>query len=394
MLKNKLKILAILFAIVLVINTICYAVDTTSEEITGVEGSEEAMELTEEDLAALLSGQDYHKNDLFALETNVVIDKLVDGNIFAMGKTVTVNEQIQIGGDMFVIAETVILKPDCYIYGNLFVIANNLYIEGVTCDVYGVAQNINLESTGYILRNANFTGKNITIAGRVDRHLSVGAEKIELSDTALIGGDFNYSTKDAIQVPENAVTGTINFTEGGDFIKNFKSTPVDYVVSLLSTVILALVVFALMTFVAPKFTEKTYALSKTKWLPSIGVGALTLVALPALALVLMITFVGVQVALAMLSVYFLLISLSFAVTSVVLANILVQKVKALESLAKFKNVFTVILVSIVLWAVAKIPYLGPLVSLLCLVYTLGLIVLAIKKEKKAKVVGTPTETNE
>ena len=399
MLKNKLKVLVLILIMVLTISTFCLATGDVVDVQLPEEGEtldEDILDfdnMTEEELEALLSGydssgsgvpSDFQESDIYEVSVGTVnIEKWVDGNVFVIAKEVNLAAGVQIGGDMFVIAETVLFDSETYVYGNTFIIANNFYIGGATCDVYGIVNNFNLEENGAVLRDCKVVTQSANIAGSVGRHVMLESKNFTIAETAMIYGNLEYTAKEPVQITEGSVTGEIIYSEPTVTTKNFGTKLVDYAIDLAGTLVTTLVIFGILLLLAPKFVQKTPELVKEKWHVSLGFGLLALVAVPIAAIILMVTVIGTSIAFTVLSAYMLVASVAYAITAIALGNFLGSKVKALE---KFKNVFAIIITTIVLWILMQIPFVGLGVSLLSTIFGLGILVTSFMKKKEKPVV--------
>ena len=118
-----------------------------------------------------------------------------------------------------------------------------------------------------------------------------------------------------------------------------------------------------------------------KLLLSILVGLVAMIVVPLVSIALFFTVIGIPVAFALIAVFAIILAISFATVSINLANKLASKVKVL---AKFNNLFAVIIVTLVLWLITLIPYVGPIVNMLLVLCGLGMVLAnIISKNKKS-----------
>lgn len=402
--KKSLKIVLILVTILSLISTFSLATDTantpvaTSEDTattdTTVEGAPTTDGATTENAPTTdgttaedaTSTEASTNHDLYLLqdEVNITDTETVNGNAFIIADTVTINGQI--GGDLFVMATTLNIDGG-QIYGNVFAIAENITLNGLIYDLYGMCDTLTMSYDGVAYRDLKVSCDNATINGVVGKDVNIDTKSLSLEADCLIYGDLNYSAPSEIEIAEGLVTGTVNYEKtslGGT------STIMDYVVDLLTALVYTLVVWFLISKLAPRFYGKVTEMKPTKMLLALVVGLITIIVVPVVAALLMITVVGVPVALALFAIYALVISIAFALTTIVLANKLASKAKAL---AKFNNLFAVVIVAIVLWALTQIPVAGGIISFLITLCGLGVFVLGLKKEKQ-KQIEAPVETAE
>lgn len=389
--RKSLKILLVLVTILSLISTFSLATDdtavTTSDEgtVISTDGTETTDGETTDDTATTdgttddtstdSSAADVN-NDLYLAESEVTISDTVNGNAFVFADTVTVNGQI--GGDLFVIANTINIDGG-QIYGNVFAIADTITLNGLIYDLYATCNTLTVAYDGVAYRDLKVTCDTASINGVVGKNVNITtSSSLTLESDCVIYGDLNYSAPNEIEIAEGLVTGTVNY-EKISAIGNATGV-MDYVLALLTVLVYTLVIWLLMSKVAPKFYGKVTGLTPKKMLLALLVGLIALIVVPFVSVLLLFTVVGIPVAFALMVVYGLIIAISFAMTVIAIAGKLADKVKAL---AKLNNLFAVIIVTIVLWALSLIPYAGGVISFLVVLCGFGMFLMSIfnKKEK-------------
>ena len=396
MLKNKQKTFAVIFLIIALISTVCFAtseevapisadaeqaVTTTSQDDANDQIVEETTEDEPVDTSAETAEPQLIESDLYLAGETLTVSDYIDGNVYAIAGDITVSGKI--GGDLFILANNVNLTQDSYTYGNLYVCANQVTIDGIVCDLYACCSNLSIGESGIVLRDSRTSSANFSLAGNIGRNAFAQANSISMQDSAHIYGNFDYTAKEAIVVPSGSVDGSINYSELNTKTNSadVKDIIIAYVMDFVYALVYTLVVFGLILLVAPKFTDKLHELTKTKWLASFGIGLLVLILVPVIAVLLVFTYIGTPLSFAIAALYLLVLSITFAITAISLSKLLANKVPAL---AKFHNIFALIIVTLVLWALTQIPfYVGTVVKLLITIFGLGIFILSIfKKEHK------------
>ena len=414
MLKKLQKILLIAIIMVAVMSTMCLASeaeltsidqdqkvttisngdDAVSENATTT-GSEEESETepsTDAEASEESPEQDMLLDDLYLIDNSVNYSRIIDGNAYIIGNDVTISSII--GGDLFVLGNNVTLTKDCVVYGNLFLLANTANLD---CYVYGgnlyaACSDLTVGENGAIYRDMKVTSSKLSFNGAVGRNAYVSGNEIALGEKTKIYGDFNYSSSKAIEVPSEAVSGTINYSE----IKNNNSEEapsspvVSKLIDLAYTLIYTLIVFGLIVLLARKFHEKLQSAPLNKVAVTSLKGLAILVATPIVAIILICTIVGIPVAIALIAVWLLLVcGFASVVATISVASFISAKVPVL---AKAHGLLGVIVVTIVLWLLELIPFVGGLVSLIACIYGLGLIFVGnFKKKEKVQEENTVVE---
>lgn len=383
MFKKTQKIFAILTLMLILMATTCFATEDTAvvmsddAVVTSEDSATEEEHNHEDEATTETEEQELYEKDLYIFEDTVSIKDLIDGNAYVIGSNVTVSGKI--AGDLFILADNLTLTLDSYINGNLFVCANTVSIEGIVYDLYAIGNELTISDTGIVLRDMRTINTSLTINGGVGRNAYVKATNLSVGEEARIYGDFNYSTKEAIQVPSGVVDGSINYSENVS-VETEDSNVLTYVMNCVYSVVYTLAILGIMIVIAPKFLAKLPNMISKKSLSTFGIGLLGLIVPVPVALLLMITVIGTPVAFALLAVWaFIVFALSSAITTIAIASWLGNKVSIL---GKAHNLLAVVLVSIVLWALSLIPIANAIVVFLVCVFGLGYLLTYIFKKNK------------
>lgn len=376
MLKNKWKIIALLVAIILVL--MLPTVRAENETVNQTSENPEASTTKEP-----VSDENLKKGDVYLTGDNITIDYVVDGNLFVFANTLTINSQI--GGDVFVVANSVNVGEEGYVFSNLFALANNVDISGVVYDLYASANNVTVN--GYIYRDIRVISNSLNINGIVGRNAFVQADAInfatgsteenQISSKGIINGDLNYTAYSEISIPEGSVTGTTNFTK----IDNSNTFSIQsYILSLGRFLATVAIIWLICLWLAPKFLSNANNLVSKKSFPILGYGILTPIITLIAFVILLLLGITSTVAILALAMLFLAFAISPSVFVIALNQFICNKLKIKKSPAIFG---ILILLSIVVWGITLIPYVGFIISLLIFIYGLGIMVYSIipKKEK-------------
>ncbi len=394
MLKNKSKIIALLTLIILALTIpIVRAENEPVEPISEAPTAEENSTATptSEDVQAPAESN-MKSSDEYLFGDTITVDYIIDGNVFIFANNVVIDSQI--GGNLFVCAKEVTIKENGFIVNSLFGFAEKFNISGVVCDLYAAAREVNL--SGYVYRDMRVGSETLNLSGIIGRDAYVEADKINFSttnedatitSTAMISGNFNYTSDQEITIPENVVRGNVEFNKSTP-TTNTKSIS-DYILSLGTFVCTVIAIWLLALWLTPKFVKNPYNLLSKKVLPALGYGILTPIVLAfafGMLLVLGITSGVALIALMLLAVLIAISSSSFVIT----ANGLVcSKLKVEKTVQSFGML---IACAIVYWLITLIPVVGTIFSLVAGIIGLGIIVYNIlpfkSKDDKAEVVET------
>lgn len=389
MLKNKIKIIAIFLALVLLLSTtfvfadnensdnkpMAISTDTSTDEIENVVTNDQTQ------------NNNYKKSDVYLVDDNITIDYIVDGNLFICADTVTINSQI--GGDAFIFAKNVIINEEGYVFNNLFTAAESVEIKGVVYDAFALTKNFTL-SGGYVYRDLKVACDTLNINGVIGRNAFVDCATINFntdeSNSGIIYGDLNYTSNSEISIPENAVSGNVNYTEpklSPD--KSITSIITDYILDLGEFLVFVLIIWLVCLILAPKFLSNTNKYIGKKTLGILGYGLLALIVIPIACIILILLQLTSGFSLFLLALYILGIVISKSLFTITANNYICSKLKLNKNLGILGML---ILSGIVIWAITQIPYIGGFISFIISVLGLGILVASIlpKNSKKEQTI--------
>lgn len=400
MLKKLQKTFAMALILVMLMATTCFAEDTdvilyseTPEEATTSAedenlnaeinesedsdesaNQEEVVEETPEEEEEML------QSDLYLFQTTIDYSRIVDGNAYIMGNDVTLSSIV--GGDVFILGNNVTITEDSVIYGNLYVLGNNVTLNGFVYggDLYAACSELTIAENAGIKRDIRVTASKITFNGGTGRNVFIAAGEIEVGENAQIYGDFNYSSRDAIQVPSGVVQGTINYSEFNVDVEEDTNPVLSYIMDFVYTLVYTLAILGVMILVAPKFLNKLENVESKKILPACGFGLLAVILPIPVAILLCLTYIGAPIGLALIAVWALLVFiLAIPVATITIAGFVANKIPALH---KAHNLCAVVLTTLALWALELIPFVGGIISFLVCIFGLGLILKNILRNRK------------
>ncbi|MDR0978694.1 MAG: polymer-forming cytoskeletal protein [Lachnospiraceae bacterium] len=310
--------------------------------------------------------------DAFLLGNEIAIDTgKIEGNAFIISYDVTIDGTVN--HDIFVMGDTVKITKTARIGGNVFVLANNLIINGtVTRNIYTSASNLRINEGAVVSGSVYGAAETVEINTTIDKDVYLASENITLSSKCLIGGNFTYESKSEINIAADKVQGTIKYVNNEE-----KVSIQTYIISFASLVLLSISVWAVLNKFGKKFIEEySNEVRVSKILVSIVIGFVALIGIPLITLILMSTVIGLQLSLILLLLYILLLLLSFAITIIILANVLKNK------FPKVNIVLLLLGVTLVLWLLLQIKYTAPGVSIVLITFGLGSVVKYMFKSKE------------
>ena len=329
---------------------------------------------------------------LFKADNSITVTERMEGSGFVAGNMVTVNNEVD--GMLFAAGNVVnVSSRSDYMFaaGSQLNITDASFKDGfvagsiiefnnvaVDRDLYVAGQKITLK--GNVGRNAYIAGDNVIIDGIIGGDLYVDASSIVINSNTVVNGTLSYNEDTEVTISKDAmVTSTSTYKNVStnsnpiDVNVSFGTTFVSKLISKLISLVNILLVGLLMVLLIPSLFKKLSQIEVNKLLPSFAWGLLILIVGPILALIAMLTYVGIATGMITGVIYGLLLYLStifstFVVTSLILKN-------------KVKNPYLILLIGLpCLYIIKLIPFLGGLVSFGFLCLGLGLLTNLIKRK--------------
>lgn len=163
-----------------------------------------------------------------------------------------------------------------------------------------------------------------------------------------------------------------------------------YLISLGTFLVTTVVIWLLCLWLTPTFLEKSSDLASKKILPIIGFGILGLIAMPILSIILLMIGITTTVALLLLTLYFILLTLSSSIFAIGVANCVAKKFKVTKAMGILG---ILILSSAILWLLKLIPIVGRIFSVVYVVLGLGIILTSILFKNSKTNIETKEEKN-
>ncbi|MCI8352385.1 MAG: hypothetical protein HFJ58_02010 [Clostridia bacterium] len=397
MLKNKVKLLVLLTCIIMLISTLSFA---TNDIVPGdnARTTEGDVQTTSEETAPVTEGEnnqgtaqptpEIYNGDLYLFDNNVVMDKYVDGNVFIFGRNVEITGRVN--GSLFVFGDKVTFSENSYIVQSIYACANELNLNGAANDLYAAGNIINMNYNSFMIRDLRVGANTFNFKGGAGRDAFVEADNFNFETTsgssAIVYGDLNYSSNKELELSKELVQGEIHYSNLQSFgdSKSVGSIILDKVMDLLETILFTVVVFLLIAWLAPKFIEDSKNYIGKPALMSFGIGLLAFIVAIFVSFALLFSYIGISLAFAIFALFMLMMSISFAVTTTCITFKAKEKFNFSK---KYLTIVALVVVTLILWVLEQIPYVGTIVSIIVNLVGFGTLLSYIFKiTKKDKVV--------
>ena len=301
---------------------------------------------------------------------DVTIDTAVDRDVLAAGGNVTVSAPI--AGNLRAAGGDVTITSEAAIKGNTSIASGNLTILGAI--------------QGNLLAGAG----NITIDAPIDGDVTVGAGTLELGPNARIGGKLKFRGGNLDRHPEAVVTGGIE-----QRARSKKKHREDFVFGpsrgsggwfwTLGLMILAGLIAAALPGPSERMASELRA---RPWMAAF-LGFVALTCIPAAAVLIMITIIGIPLGILALLGYVALLLVGYVSASVVAGGILLDRMKAEVAGQAAWRAGAAVAAMLVISLLARVPILGGIVIFAALVIGIGVIVSAVVRRTQGTAPPAP-----
>lgn len=292
------------------------------------------------------------RDNLRVLSGNVSISGRVNGTVTVAAGELHIEKTAVVGGGLLVTGGTVVI--DGTVNGMLKAYGSDVTVNGT---VNGITE---------------IRGDNVAVNGLIGGNAIVTGTSFMLGETARFNGNLDYWSVQGQRDLSAAVKGTATFRDDLKYQQHdgVKEGAAGFLagITLFSLFSAAFVIGLLLFFSREFFKNAAKTLEKQPWM-SLLIGFLYVILTPILFLVLLLTFIGIPLAVAVLAMYLVSLYFSTILSSMVFARWIEMKNK------KKWNAVTIFFLSLGVFLVLKllwvIPFLGWLVRFVLVMMGLG-----------------------
>lgn len=328
------------------------------------------------------------ERDIFTGGANVEVDAEVRGDVFAAGGSVRLAGAVAqdvflaggritlgsvVGGDA-ILAGGVITVPgevgDSLIAGAGSItldgpVAGKVILAGGQIDIgpqsvvggQAVLTGGQVVLHGRIAGNLRVSGGRVVILGRVDGDIDANAEKLVLGPDAVVGGSVTLKGPNPPEIADSAqVAGDITHTQRMG-LQAVKPVAMAWAATLaVMPFFFCFLLGAAVLLIAPAYAERLTARLRGQPLPSFGLGVLLAFGIPVLLLALMVTIIGIPIAILGGALYILLAMAGLPLAALALSGRWSMRPGLPVSRAKAVGVYALTLLGV--FVIALVPFLG------------------------------------
>jgi cytoskeletal protein CcmA (bactofilin family) len=327
---------------------------------------------------------------LFVSGNQVVIDADVDGDVFAVGQTITINGKVN--GDVLAAARNIRINGN--VEGSARCAAQNIDIKGeLKEDLTAAASEVRQLEGSRVGRDATVFANQITMTGEIGRQYlgTGGTTRIN----GLIGGDVHFWRVENLQLgPETVINGNLDYSSpreatvaagaqiagitNWDYLKaqtekQKQPAGINWVGSLLSFVAAILVWAVLAQFFPGIWSGLSQTMRQSPGY-TLGWGLVLLLLTPLLALLLLVTVIGIPFSLALLAGYAFLLYAGKIIVGDAVGRLLTTR---FGWEGRVHAILPFLLGYVLLLLLTSIPVVGWLVRIIIACLALGAVFLAI-----------------
>lgn len=369
------------FAIILLMTALALPVlGIASEMRSGGTVTIEATELIDDDLYVaagefILEGRT--NGDVLVAAGRIDVPGSVIGSLNIAGGETDVDGEVGrsvriLGGDTVLSGD---IGGDLVIFGGRTEVQESVSIGGDLL-IYGGE----LDLRGDVLGSVKGTVGSMTIGGRVDGDIDLDVQSLEVTTGAEIDRLLQYVSRQEADIAPGADIGEVQHTETapwgtGDGFRAQLFSPLVRTLWLLAAGV-ALVVLA------PRLSAAVSGNVSRPWIPAI-IGLLTVMLLPVIAIVLMISVIGLPVGLILLVLFVIALYLSQVVVGQRIGTLLLPRRWNDGSRGFLLLAMTLGVILISAFRFVPLPFVSAVVNLVVAVLGLGAVVLLVRQLRPA-----------
>ncbi len=339
---------------------------------TGKEVSIKADEVIDDDLVALARAiriEGRVNGDLYAFAQKVKIENIVNGSIYTGGADIEINTR----GCGSILAFCGSLKTDSKIENNLLFFGGELQAKKgnmVNKDLIAFGGKINVD--GEVADEVKGGMGRFNLKGKIGR-ADIQADDVEIDSGATVLGDILIKSEKEPIIHSNAIIfGKVEFKKiekgapkrkrGWGIIGFIKTA------FFISKIIIGVILIAIFK---PFFRKGNEILNNSTF-RCLGFGFLTIIVIPVLIVITLLTIVGIPISIFGLFLFLTLIYISSLLFATGLGEWLIRLIKRDLTVSPF---ISLILGLVIITLFGMIPYLGFFIRLLVLFFGTGIFVL-------------------
>lgn len=322
------------------------------------------------------------QGDVYCAGQTVTVSGVVEGDVLCAGQTVTVSGLVR--GDVRAAGMNVLLKGT--VEGSVSLAGMNVVSDSASKigrDASVASQQINL--SGVIGRDTMLAGSTATVQGTVGRDIRGEVDKLDITQSAKVGRNVDYTSNNEATVAQGVVTGSVVRSAVQKPADTGRGSPEQLLVAALMGIMSFALVTLLITLVLPRYVHRVSDISGIKQFAfRFLVGLVTLVLTPVIIVLLCVSLVGIFAA--------IILGLAVLLTSLIGGSLVAYRLGRFLFTRKKSPVMNAVFGAIVLGMFSVVPFVGVLIGLVSAVTGVGMVVLGLKTQHTNPVYSADLQT--
>ncbi|MFH1511510.1 MAG: hypothetical protein ABIF10_07500 [Candidatus Woesearchaeota archaeon] len=314
------------------------------------------------------------QGDLLCAGGRVYVDNFVEDDIICAAGDINIGEEV--GGDVRVVGGNVVISAK--IKGDLIVAGGSVLVKDsaiIGKDVSIIGGQV--EFLGSAARNVEIKGGNVVFGGAAGKNVFLEAGNIRFLDGAAIRGNLTYTSSADVDLSPADIGGGVyrKVPPVKPTQQIFRAYILAKGFAYLALLLIGIIILSLL----PGYVNRTGGNFGKNFWRSLGWGALIVFAAPIAMLVLLVTVIGIPLAVIALLSYIVLIYLSKLASCYWITS----KYKGLGT-----RIAVLVLVLLLIYVIVSIPFIGWLIHLVIIVAGAGAMLTALpfrrQEEKRSR----------
>jgi cytoskeletal protein CcmA (bactofilin family) len=321
-------------------------------------------------------------SSVYATGKSIYIGGTVNGDVYCFGQNITINGQVN--GDVLCAAQDITING--HVNGNARLAGQTVNVSGQISGNVTVAGGqvmfaqsskvgsdltafgSNLDMNGSVGRDAVIAGSIMNIRGNIGRNVTASSSDFSVLGQAKIGGALTYTSKNGAHVDSSAqIVGATTHKLPSQHKHSFAVSRYVRITLIISTILFALLLVVLF----PQLLHQLARQTNQRFWVTLLTGFIAALVLPVLLILLIVSLIGLPVALVIGLAWALLALASGPVAAYYLGS---------RIFANGKNAVVIMLIgALLLEAIYLIPIVGVIASVLAYMLGLGAELLALKR---------------
>jgi cytoskeletal protein CcmA (bactofilin family) len=273
----------------------------------------------------------------------------VGGNLYAAGGEVTLEGPVD--GNARMAGGRLLIAPEARVVGDATLAGGSMTMDG------------------RVEGDLRAFGERLTVNGPVNGDLQFAGEELRLGPGARIGGEVSYRGEGRVRVdPAAQVAGAIRKNEGGEDWHRFAHGA--RIAGGITVSLGMLLLGALLVLALPRFSREAAAAIREKPWQSLALGFAMLVGVPVLLVVLVVTLIGIPLAVLLAFAYGALLVLGWLLAALFVGDTVLGRIDAGKLESVWWRVLFLLLAIVAIAFVRLVPVAGPIVT--CLLFLAGI----------------------